>query len=590
MRIHRLKFSMSATRFQEMLFNTRYKHKLFCIFLGVVLVFIIANLYSEQGYKYISGVTKNDKATSLGKQSSSVTSEESSDFIEKPAHKFWNHIFTLMNNNGLDFKSNEIENVIHYNDKSEQKTKISSKDALLSRANISKESFNEFKRKHDSLLNELPLVVSESTYKPNSSGIIYVGGGKYSWLSYISLLGLRETGSKLPVEIMLPTINDYEKELEFCDVLLPRLNASCVIIPNALGSSVLSSWTNKFSSYQFKSLALMTTSFQNVLLLDSDNIVIENPDTFFESKLFKDYGMITWPDYWERTISPLFYDIAGVTINERRRTRYNRLPLQVSIDDNLTEEQSKEVPYHDLDGTVPDLSTESGQLFINKATNGRTLLLSLYYNIYGPNLYYKLFSLGEKGEGDKDTFVTAATVMNQTFYQLKSSIRAIGHFDSDVHFQGKAMAQKNPLIDYEIFEDTVLETSDNKKALEKPLDETIMERKQIIEKYFNSNNNNPIFAMHCHYPKLDPSDLMKRKDIYDEERMQLHYRMYNNFTFKRMGQDEQIDFELRQWQNMHTSLCNDNLFFEHFNNTNRKELCEFINNQVRWLSQGTKLL
>lgn len=583
--------SIYTIRLQEVFLKTRHKHKLFCIFSALVLIFIIANLYSEQAYNYISGNTENNKVSSLDKQYAAITSGESSDLVEKLSHKFWNHTFTIMNNNGLDFNNNKMEAVIHYNGKSEQNLKTSSKYGLLSKANISEETFKEFKQKHDSLLNELPPEISESTYKPNSSGIIYVGGGKYSWLSYISLLGLRETGSKLPVEIMLPTINDYEKELEFCDVLLPKLNASCVVIPSVLGSSVLLFWSNKFRSYQFKALALMTTSFQNVLLLDSDNIVIENPDTFFESKLFKEYGMITWPDYWERTISPLFYNISGVKVNERRRIRYSRLPLQVSLEDNLTEKESKEVPYHDLEGTVPDLSTESGQLFINKATNGRTLLLSLYYNIYGPNLYYKLFSLGEKGEGDKDTFAAAATVLNETFYQLKSSIKAIGHFDSDVHFQGKAMAQKNPVVDYEIFQDTVLNTLDNnKKALEKPLNEKITERKQIIEKYFNSNNNNPIFAMHCHYPKLDPSDLMKRKDIYDKERMQLHYRMYNNFTFKRMGQDEQIDFELRQWQNMHKSLCEDNLYFEHFNNTNRKELCEFINNQVRWLSQGTKLL
>lgn len=103
------------------------------------------------------------------------------------------------------------------------------------------------------------------------------------------------------------------------------------------------------------------------------------------------------------------------------------------------------------------------------------------------------------------------------------------------------MAQKNPLIDYEIFRDKVLSTLvNNKKVLDTPLKEKITERKKIIEKYFNSNNYNPTFAMHCHYPKLDPSDLMKRKDIYDKERRQLHYRMYNNFSYKRMGQNGRI--------------------------------------------------
>ena len=70
---------------------------------------------------YISGNTENNKATFLGKHSSSATSGESSDSIEMAAHKFWNHTFTIMNNNGLEFNNNDMEDVIHYNDKSEQK-------------------------------------------------------------------------------------------------------------------------------------------------------------------------------------------------------------------------------------------------------------------------------------------------------------------------------------------------------------------------------------------------------------------------------------------------------------------------------------
>jgi alpha 1,2-mannosyltransferase len=322
---------------------------------------------------------------------------------------------------------------------------------------MSEKAFKEFKETHKILLEELPSGSPTTTYNPGSIEILFIGGGRFSWLSYLSLLGLRETGSKLPVEVIMPTYFDYEEEIEFCTEILPKLNASCLVIPEVFGASVMTQWNKKFRSYQFKSLALMASSFQNVLLLDSDNIVIENPDAFFDSDLFKRYGIITWPDYWRRTISPHFYNISGTEVNKRKRVRYDRLPIDYTeSDDNLLETEKDSVPFHDLDGTVPNMSTESGQLFISKLSQEKTLLLSLYYNLYGPQLYYKLFSLGELGEGDKDSFAAAATVLKQEFYQLKPLIKGIGYFDKDDHFQGEAMAQKNPLKNYEIFKEKVL--------------------------------------------------------------------------------------------------------------------------------------
>lgn len=391
---------------------------------------------------------------------------------------------------------------------------------------------------------------------------------------------------------MMPTYSDYEEELEFCTEILPKYNASCVIIPQVFGDSAMNKWKKKFKSYQFKSLALMASSFQNVLLLDSDNIVIENPDPFFDSDLFKRYGMITWPDYWVRTISPHFYNISGTEVNERKRVRYNRLPIgYAEADNNLSETEKDFVPFHDLDGAVPNLSTESGQLFINKSSHGKTLLLSLYYNLYGPKLYYRLFSLGELGEGDKDSFAAAATVLKQEFYQLKSSIKAIGYFDKDIHFLGKAMAQKNPIKDYEIFKKRVLEPLTEQEKNSVPLEERIQVAKKTIKDHFTSNNDNPIFAMHCHYPKLDPAGIMRRDSIYDKAERRLHYRMYRGFTFKRKLGDNYttIDFELTQWTNMQKALCIEKLYFRHFGKDDNTELCEFIDNQVSWLSRSELL-
>jgi len=216
-------------------------------------------------------------------------------------------------------------------------------------------------------------------------------------------------------------------------------------------------------------------------------------------------------------------------------------------------------------------------------------LLSLYYNLHGPNLYYKLFSLGGLGEGDKDTFAAAATVVKQDFYQLKSPIKGMGHYGKHNPYQGKAMAQKNPLKDYEIFNEKVLKPLTEQKKRAMPLNKRVQLAKKIMKDHFTSDNDNPIFAMHCRFPKLDPAEIMLRKKIYDKANKRLNYRMYNGFTFERkMAANDTItiDFELNQWTNMQRELCIKRVYFSYFGQ-DITELCKFIDNQVNWLSNSS---
>lgn len=575
------------------MFPTRFprgKVRLVGVLVLILILFFTAQQASENKYKALTktvekyspfNAQKNYEGSSrLNVKPPTISSQEVS-----PEHEFWEKTFAILNKGKPDIPDEDMASAIQYIEKSQQKEGQNTKDVLLSKAYISDEIIQEFKAKHKIVLDELPSNLAP-TYKENTSGIVFVGGGRFSWLTYLSLLALRETGSELPVEVMMPTYNDYEIELEFCNVILPKLNAACVVVPNSLGPSVMLSWSKKFKSYQFKSLALMTSSFQNILLLDSDNILIQNPDPIFKSDLFKEYGMVMWPDYWRRTTSPVFYDVAGVKVNEKKRVRDNRFSLNVGEkESNLSDEEMKKVPYHDLEGAVPDLSTESGQIFINKATHGKTLLLSLYYNIYGPTQFYKLLSLGAPGEGDKDTFASAATVLNQKFYQLKSHIKTIGYFQ-DGNFQGVAMGQKNPVNDYKLFLDKY------QKPLMKEENKGMSIKKQIemLEKLQRDHPLNsddiPVFAMHCNFPKLDPLDLMKRDNIFDSEKYKLKYKIYNGFKFSRSVSEKEanIDFELQQWKNMQNVLCKEKVFFVHFQSIDNNELCKFVNNQVQWLS------
>ena len=511
------------------------------------------------------------------------------------AHTFWKGTFDKYK---MDL-GQDPENAVSYVDKLKQKQGPLNKEVLLSKAIVSSELMKHLKEKHSGVVEDLPSVMPGSVYNKGSKGVVIIGGGKFSWLAYLALVQLRNVGSKLPVEIVMPSRADYEKELEFCENTLPEMQASCVVLPDVLGEAVMKN--RKFASYQFKALALVVTSFEHILLLDSDNMIVSNPDEIFESKLYHQYGMITWPDYWKRTISPLFYDVAEIEVNENKRVRYNRFPLYnaQNVRSNIyTDQEREEVPFHDLQGSIAELSTESGQLIINKHTHGKTILLALYYNFYGPNLFYKLFSLGEQGEGDKDTFVAAAVVTRQDYYQVKSFIKTFGYADSDDKFQGVSMGQRNPLIDRKHYEDHVLALLEKDSFKSLSIADQIEQMKKFENEDFDQHNSIPLFTVHCNYPKLDPKLYMSRDDLYDKKEKKLKYRLYGNLKYtKEVVKDGetgteastdkvQIDFELQQWQHMQDILCLKKIYFTHFIDNDMNELCQFIENQVAWLSKS----
>jgi alpha 1,2-mannosyltransferase len=171
---------------------------------------------------------------------------------------------------------------------------------------------------------------------------------------------------------------------------------------------------------------------------------------------------------------------------------------------------------------------------------------------------------------------------------LKSPIKGIGHYGKGNPFQGKAMAQKNPLKDYEIFKEWALKPLAEQEKSRVPLNERVQHAEQTIKDHFTSDNDNPIFAMHCRSPKLDPANIMRRDSIYDKKEKRLNYRMYKGFSFERKSaeNDTTIDFELTQWTNMQRALCIKKLRFRHFDQEDTTELCNFIDNQVSWLSNS----
>lgn len=50
--------------------------------------------------------------------------------------------------------------------------------------------------------------------------------------------------------------------------------------------------------FQFKSVSLMFSSFEEVLLLDADVSAVQDPSSLFDVPVFKNTGLVLWKDLW----------------------------------------------------------------------------------------------------------------------------------------------------------------------------------------------------------------------------------------------------------------------------------------------------
>lgn len=447
---------------------------------------------------------------------------------ESRNQKGYNWVFKLINDN-----IPSVAPLTKYRNDEKAKEKFAtdddfvySKDYLSNLLEFDDASFNKLKDSHKSYLADILAdkhVSFHNDYStPSGSGIVFVGGIKFSWLSFIGIQQLRTLGCELPIEVFIGDENEYEEE--FCEVILPKFNARCSVLHKEIGD-ISKKLDAKISGYQYKNLAFLVSKFENILFLDADNVPMKDPTPLFTSKVMEEHGLIIWPDAWARTTHPKYFEIAGIKVPDQiiRGPYKGQDPTNIDI--------NKDVSFHDLENTLPNPSSESGMILINKTKHSKTLLLSLYYNVFGPKLYYTLFTQGSAGEGDKETFIAAAFVLGNKFYQVLQPFKFIGHYAFG-EFKSKALGQADPITDYENF----LKGShlgDNNELIEAP-----------------NAKKADIFFMHLSYPKLVPFALLNDKEIITDDKK--HIRMYMSST-----EAAGYDFELRIFQIVTAALCKD---------------------------------
>jgi len=274
-------------------------------------------------------------------------------------------------------------------------------------------SVDSMQRSHAEFVALTRELAPDLPYRKRSRGIVMTAGGEYVGIAVTSLLMLRRAGSKLPVQLFLDSASDYDEDV--CENIMPALGAECMIMEKLWKTTPE---LPKLKKYQFKVFALLFSTFQEILFLDADCWPVRKPDYLFTAEPYRSHGLVTWPDFWLSTASPLFYDITKTELPSMDARR----------------------------------SSESGIILYNKAKHARSLLLTTYYNFHGPSHYYPLLSQGATGQGDKETFLHGALVAGAPFYPVSTRIGILGRWVNG-SFESAAMKQADPAEDWALARD-----------------------------------------------------------------------------------------------------------------------------------------
>lgn len=310
------------------------------------------------------------------------------------------------------------------------------------------------------------------------------------------------------MEVFVDDWTVYDKTT--CDIVLPSLNARCVILSNVYKNSTL---VKKPDQYQYKILSILFSSFQNVLFLDSDGFPVYDPTVLFTTPPYTTHGLVTWPDFFTTTISPHYYHIVGLPV-EPISTRY---------------------------------STASGQLMINKNSHRESLLMMVYYNYYGPDYYYPLLS------DSKETFALAALATSLPFYQVRTAPKALGRWWNGT-FRATGLAQADCGTDFDYLTPFPSHIHDSVKWEKQDLahPDPITEKKLNFTRH-TPPDPKPVF-IHQHMLKMHPAKLLLSKS-------EITYEPHDGTMHRMWGFKEDMekmlgfDVERRLWDVVEEEAC-----------------------------------
>jgi FkbM family methyltransferase len=204
--------------------------------------------------------------------------------------------------------------------------------------------------------------------------VICAGGIKYFTCAWVCINMIRRLGCTLPIELWFQGPEELDQRMA---QLLQSLGVRCVD-----AKEVEKRFPRRCpGGWELKSYAIIHSSFEEVLLLDADNVPCRNPAFLFDETEYRRTGSIFWPDYGTLGPDRAIWSICDIDYRE-------------------------------------ESEFESGQMLINKRTCWKPLALTFWFNEHSDFFYYHI-------HGDKDTFHLAWRKLKQPYTMVTTPIESL---------------------------------------------------------------------------------------------------------------------------------------------------------------------
>eukprot|EP00834_Sanchytrium_tribonematis_P004769 NODE_253_length_11722_cov_0.375118.p5 type:complete len:290 gc:universal NODE_253_length_11722_cov_0.375118:1383-514(-) len=160
----------------------------------------------------------------------------------------------------------------------------------------------------------------------NGKGIVYVTSSTYFQITVAGLLTLRAKTS-LPIEVFHhDELN--EKEVRIIS-LIPDVSVYSLVRRQFNGIPI--QFSGGFRNYHLKLAALLATNFQEILYLDDDNYLMQDPEILFSSLEYLNTGLLLWKDTWKTNPNNPIFDIFNVKCKEGFENESGQLVVNKNI-------------------------------------------------------------------------------------------------------------------------------------------------------------------------------------------------------------------------------------------------------------------
>lgn len=201
--------------------------------------------------------------------------------------------------------------------------------------------------------------------------IICAGGVKLFANAWVCIQMLRSLGCGLPIQVWHLGVDEMDETME---ELLRALGVQCIEGRQLTSLASMRRW----GGWELKAYALAHCAFEQVLLLDADNVPVQNPERLFRSVEFQKSGALFWPDISRSEKADAIWHSCGIA-------------------------------------RPPGAEFESGQILVDRRRCWRALSLAAWFNNHS-DFYYRYL------HGDKETFHLAFEKLRQSYFLIPAPV------------------------------------------------------------------------------------------------------------------------------------------------------------------------